>query len=421
MPISSVKQIENYKLTNSSGKKEAISSSEGLYIHFSQTKKGVAKKWRIRIGNSFISFASFPNLSLAEARALQGHAKDLLDRGTNKDLVLAALKEASVLPNPTTAEMDAILNQSTKPTTLTFGEVWEQWYKIKLNIWKGKEPKDQKSIFRDYMGTLADRPINEITKPELHKLLLPVFQTKWHRAKRLRLAIKGVFDYAVDYLNAVENSPVPGHDLYKAMKPKSKPHGTCELEQLPNIVKTCFTGQHPMVNKLCLLLTLVTAHRFNVMRWGMWEHYDENTNAWTIPEKLRDSNEVGTKSSRSFKQWCPPLLMQRIKELNPDSPYFFPWPGSVNPVISENSVTNMLKDFYPGLTIHGVARNSAMVFGMTQGYESWVCHSFLDHAPSANHPLDPSYARDPNMYWDKRKELAQEYWPFIISKLDGWS
>ena len=257
-----------------------VSDGQGLSLQVETTGK---KKWRFRYRyggkEKMIGLGSYPQTSLAEARAKRLEAASCLDRGENpSDMRRAAKREVAL----------AGAN--------TFGVIAAEYLdkRIAEDI-AVRTIKKQKTLLTALLPDLANRPVAEITPPELLEVLRRAERRGKHTLANEARALAGrIFRYAIATQRADRDIAA---DLQGALLvPKRGGHSAItEPKALGKLLET-IEGYHgdPLVKNGLLLL----AHTFvrpGELREALWKEVDFDKSLWRIPAertKLRRDHLV---------------------------------------------------------------------------------------------------------------------------------
>ena len=133
----------------------------GLYLI---VKKNGTKAWRYnyRFFNKqkTMSYGTYPNLSVKEARRLHREAKELLEKHVDPSEIKKQKK-----------------NQRFQNVENSFGAVAERWAEEKINVWAEGTAKRQLAILnKDVLPYLESRPISEVETHELASCLRRIME-----------------------------------------------------------------------------------------------------------------------------------------------------------------------------------------------------------------------------------------------------
>jgi hypothetical protein len=160
-----------------------LADGHGLYLEISP--KG-SKYWRMKyyfLGKEKrAAFGVYPEVSLAEARQKQTHAKKLLESGID----------------PVQAKADKKLADTVKHLN-NFEAVARDWHSKNKEMWVQRHSENVMArLEKDTFPMIGHRPIADITTPELKTVLDKIEERKaYDIAKRTRQVCDQIFRYAI--------------------------------------------------------------------------------------------------------------------------------------------------------------------------------------------------------------------------------
>ena len=138
------------------GNKKRHTDRDGLVLELRSTQKKLNKvfifrfQWNKR--PQTITIGNYPSVTLSEARTITLGYRDLVNQGTD----------------PRKKNSDA------EQTTITFEFVADQWFQKQQGSWKEfARNRHLKSLKRNILPLIGDKPIDEITKADLLNTIKP--------------------------------------------------------------------------------------------------------------------------------------------------------------------------------------------------------------------------------------------------------
>ncbi|HEU4856918.1 MAG TPA: integrase arm-type DNA-binding domain-containing protein, partial [Rhodanobacteraceae bacterium] len=200
------------------GKPYKLADGMGLALLVEPTG---AKLWRFRFRyggkESMISFGAWPEVSIAEARAKRDDARAKLREGVN----------------PAAAKRQARIEREVASGN-TFRAVAKDWIDANKNQWIESHTKRiQRSLERDILPALGDRPVADITAAEVLAVVRKIEKRDaLDQAKRALQRMTSIFALGVSSLRCPVN---PARELGGALKkaPKVKHRASLTLDALP--------------------------------------------------------------------------------------------------------------------------------------------------------------------------------------------
>ena len=228
---------------------------------------GVSKHWvqRIRIKGreTNLGLGSWPAVSLAAARAL-------------------ALENVRVVA----AGGDPRLHEQVP----TLREMAERVIEERRHAWTDTEKREHRRSEHQWrrsleihVGPLMDRPVDEITTPELARALKKVWAERPETGRRVRGRIKTIMDKATTEGYRPDNpTPEPAGLARQPSAPQrhipSVPHA-----ELGAVIAAVHASQAWPATKLALEFLVLTATRAAEVRGAVWGEMDTQEAVWTIP------------------------------------------------------------------------------------------------------------------------------------------
>lgn len=338
-----------------------------------------------------LSLGKYPALSLADARKLGSHARELLAKGidpkTHKDKQVQAEKKA-------------IEN--------TFIKYAEAWKKLKETSWK--EPtirRAYQSLSKHVIPSLKDYPIDQIKPIHIKNIMQPVVaEGKHETVKRLCNFINGIMQLAV-VDGSIEFNPLK--DVTKLFPvPERKHFKTLKPAQLPDLMLGMANASITSRTRCMFLLQLHCATRAVETATAQWSEIDLEKKTWTIPADKMKSN----------REHRIPLTSQTVdlfEYLHPVSghrEYVFPSVKNPQSHANRESVNTAIKrNGFKGLLVGHGLRSLFSTTCNEQGFDYDVVEAALAH-------LDPNVTRrsyNRSDYFEKRRVLMQ-WWSDHIQK-----
>ena len=247
--------------------------SHGLYLRVWIRANGrVGKAWaqRIRINGrvTCLGLGAFPIVTLAEAR----------EKALENRRATAQGQDPRRGPAP------------------TFRELAERVIALHAKSWKkgSQLPRDWRSSFQRYADPINNRPVDEITRADVLRILTPIWHTRPAAAKTVLQRIGTVLRYAVGQelveYNAAEASAIRAA-LPKAngtlRHHKALPHG--EVAAALRKVRCC---PAPPEVQLAIEFVALTTCRVSEVLGARWAEIDLEGATWTIlAERMKAKRE----------------------------------------------------------------------------------------------------------------------------------
>ena len=342
-------------------------------------------KYRFDTKEKRLSFGSYPEVSLVEARAKREAARKMLAEGNDPGAAKRALKTAKAVE----AEN-------------TFEAVARDWHARFRSQWsEAHAERILKRLELDVFPWLGERPVGEIRAPELLTVLRRVETRSPETAFRVKTACGQVFRYAIAEGRA-DRDPVS--DLRGALPPvKSRnfaaPTDPKEVAPLLRAID-CFKGSY--VVKCALQLAPILFVRPGELRHAEWSEIDLEAAEWNIP---------GAKMKMGVPHLVPlprqaVEILKGLKELTGHGKYLFPCNRSSLRCMSDNAVNAALRRLgfeKTEITGHGFRAMARTILDEVLQ----VRPDFIEHqlAHAVRDPLGRAYNRTSHL--GERRKMMQ--------------
>lgn len=325
-------------------KQRKLSDGGGLYL---LVLPSGGKSWRLgyRFGGKqkALALGQYPAISLADARTKRDNAKRMLAAGADPSML---------------AKSD------------TFESFARRWHDNEKGGWiEAHASRVWSRIERDVLPALGQRPLGDITAPDILNVLRKVEERgALDISKRLRQSIGSVFQFAIAEGKAKSN---PAADIAKALKPKPKVKHFAALKTsgIPKLVADINAYHGEAQTRLSLLLTLHCMVRTNETRFAHWSEFEDldGEALWRIPpERMKMGREHLVPLSPQVVE-----LLREVRSLNPAGHLF---PGRKVGVQSQNAMIFSLyrMGYAARLTVHGFRSMASTVLNESGFNREWV-------------------------------------------------
>ena len=378
-----------------------LSDGNGLSI---EIKPNGSKIWRFRYFRPLtkkantLSFGSYPEVSLKQARKMTQNARTLLSQ--DKD--------------PAKIKNDAI----------TFNDVVKSFLERKIKEWSEKHYKTTKNRIDNYLHSLKDKDITKITKQDIIDVLKKIQITKLPNdtknsdkvdiTKKIFYVLRQIFDEAThnDYIS---NNIARTIDISKIIPKKNKvEHFKAELDikQLQTIYK--LINEYSInTTRLALQFLILTALRPGNIRNLKWQYIDFDKQVIIYPPEATKSKEV-------FRLPLTDTLidiLEKMQEVTGNKEFVFCSSIAPSKQMSENTLNYALKRMDLDITAHGFRSSFS-----TTCYEHQRQHQFsfevietqLMH--KVGNQVVRAYMRSD--FLEERKKLLQWYENVLNANID---
>jgi integrase len=368
-----------------------VSDSGGLHILVTPAGGKLWKcSYRFAGRQKTLSFGAYPETSLAEARSYREAAKAQLRQGIDPGAVVQAEKQAVIAA-----------------TENIFSAVAEEWKQRKLV----KEKKSAATLVRtDWVlrilnEDIGDRPINEVTAPELLKVLRKVeAQGKHEAVARLRSAASRIFRYGIATGKCERDvaADLRGATTSAVSTPRAAITDPAGIGELMRKIDTLDGGKHPKLMRLALRLLAYTFVRPGELRLAEWSEIDGNV--WDIPAprmKMRLPHRVPL--SRQAL-----AVLDEVRAITGAGKYVFPSTMKPKQPLHKNSFNDALRRLgytHDDMVSHGFRALASTTLNEMNRWPVDVIERQLAH--QERNKVRRVYNRA--THWSERVELMQAW------------
>lgn len=442
-----------------------IADSNGLYLYVS-TKGARSFRMNYAFGvnaagkpaQKTLTFGTYPDIGLADARAARDQAKGLLRQGRDPAVERRVAATAQAAEDRNTFELIAErwFERNSGWSLLKLrayaaehGGKWShrtaRHWTTRPGLWSPVHSADVlTSLQNDVFPKIGDLPIRAIKAPKLLDVLTAVENRgAIETAHRLRQRISGVFVFGIA---AGVCDADPAASLGRAMqkKPASKPQPSIvdgitdqgeRLRVIRKMLADCDAERCRATTKLGLRLLALTAVRPNEIQnatWAEFEGIDFDSDAsapdalWRIPaERMKgDAGRKGEVGGEHLVPLAPQAVdvLRVLHRLTGDLPFLFPSERNLHKPISENTLRALLirGGYYQRHVPHGfrAAFSTYMndrPLGERKDGDRGVIDLMLAHVPAGTSGSEGAYNRA--AYMPRRRELAGEWADLIAAEL----
>lgn len=331
-----------------------------------------------------LSFGSFPEVSLAEAREKRKAARELLA----KDIDPKEHRDEQIrlydIAHNNTLEYIAAKWLEVKKTTVSPGHAIDTWRSLELHIFP----------------SLGKVPIHKITAVKTIEILEPIVaKGSLETVKRLCQRLNEIMIYAVNS-GVIINNPLAG--IRNAFQQPKKQHlPTLKPSELPTLMATLSQASIKITTRCLIEWQLHTMVRPSEAAGTTWEEIDFDNNLWNIPAERMKKKKGHTVplTPQSF------VLLEIMKPISSMSKFVFPSDRNPRKHTHEQTANTALKrmGFDKKLVAHGM-RSIASTALNEQGFdgdviEAALAHVGKDEVRNAYNRADYLERRKPIMTW----------------------
>lgn len=374
------------------GKPLRLSDEKGMYL---EVMPNGAKYWRMKYRfngkEKRLAFGVFPEVGLADAREKRDEARRLLSEGIDPGELRKVTKATSKL----SAEN-------------SFEAVAREWFAKYLPTWsEGHATRIIRRLERDIFPWLGNRPIAEITAPELLASLQRIEKRDAiETAHRAMQNCGQVFRYAVATGRAERN---PAADLVGAIAPAVKTSfpTITDPSKIAELLRAIDGYKGSFITQCALKLAPLVFVRPGELRKAEWSEFDLEHQLWTIPAermKMREKHFV------PLSQQAVAILIE-LQALTGSRQYVFPGARTNGRPMSDNTVNAALRRLgysKEDMTGHGF-RHMASTLLNEQGWNRDAIERQMAHAERNSIRATYNYAE----YLPERTKMMQSWADYL--------
>ena len=386
------------KQAKESDKEYTPSDGDGLQLRI---KTNGTKLWILKYTHPItkkrtnISFGSYPDVSLAEARKRRADAKKLIahniDPKQHKDEQL--LMERAELEN-------------------TFGKLADKWLELKKESVKPETAeKSYRALEKHILPKLANVPIQDIKPKLVLDILAPVkAQGTLETVKRLCRIINEVMRLAVASGHIEVNYLADITKLFPA--PKRKHMATIRPERLPELMQAIANANITLSTRCLLEWQLHTMTRPIESATARWQDIDFENRIWIVPEERMKMKRPHTIPLTEQTL----ALLEIMKPISSHREYIFPSNKNPKSHVNSQSANMALKrmGFDGELVSHGLRALASTTLN-EQGFNPDVIEAALAHVD--RNDVRKAYNRAE--YLEQRRKLMCWWSEHITAAAEG--
>jgi integrase len=386
---------------NPAGKKNKLFDGQGLFLLALPTG---TKSWRWKYRYNGVErqmvLGTFPELSLADARALRGRHAEVLKGGRDPQAAKA-------------------VTAMTAPGGQTFEAVARDWYQRKGATWR--QGRFAAELLRRLevrvFPKIGATNIAAVQPQEILALCRAVeAEDKVHTAWKLFRALREIFSYAMAAQHCISNPAAAIEAALHAVPATTPRRAVTTLPEVCALLRATEAADSKALFKMALRFLALTAARPGMVLGATWdeiEGLDSNCPVWRVPAcrmKMR-------------QEWVCPLVGPALDILRAVKPlatgrYIFPdWHrGGDDKPISEYSFNHLLKraGWLDRHSAHGFRAAFRSIMGGRRDQlviDEEALEAQLAHGKKGKVQV----AYDRNTHMERRTELCAEWAQMILS------
>lgn len=402
MPLTD-KKLQALKRTPESGKHV---DADGLFLKITP-QGGMYWQWRIRTPReTLVSYGTYPEVSLAEARESHRQARSLRRNGVH----------------PNEAKRVAKLSQKFSADN-SFEVVAREWFATKSPEWAPSYGgKVLARLVNDVFPAIGSTAINSLQPPAILSVLRRIeARGVIETAHRALENIGQVFRYAV-VTGRIQSDP--SRDLKGALKKPSVKHmaAITDPRALGALLRCIdgYTGTY--VVRAALQLAPMLLLRPGELRFANWSELDLDAGLWTIPPERMKRTVDGKKNGEPHLVFLPQqavAVLRELHQLTGPAGLVFRGERDHERAMSENTINGALRRMgystSSEMTGHGFRATARTILDEVLGWKKDVIEAQLAH--SVSDQLGRAYNR--TEFKEQRKKMLQAWADYLDSLRGG--
>lgn len=381
------------KAAASKEKTYKLSDGGGMFL---DVRPNGSKYWRLKYRlhgkEKLLALGVYPDVTLAEARALREEAKKKIKIGIDPSLHKQEQKIRAKENSGNTFKILAL-----------------EWLEKRKG---GITPKHAKTTLgrleKDVFPFIGNYPMTDISPPLLLEVIRKVETRGAHDiAQRNLQTCSQIFRYAIQTGRAERD---PAADLRGALKHYTKNHyASIKPNELPDLLKAIEKNEPRLFPQTIIAtkLLLLTFVRTSELIQAKWNEFDLENGEWVIPaERMKMRKEHKVPLSRQAIE-----LLQEVKKWNGHRDWLFPNQVRPNKPMSNNTILGVFRRLgYKGrMTGHGCRALAMTAIKEKLGYRHEIVDRQLAHERRSK--VDKAYDR--TEFLEERTKMMQDWADYL--------
>lgn len=395
-----VKPLTAVEIKQAKPKDKLYILNDGQGLYFRVHPNGI-KRWHFNYcrpltkKRNMMSLGSYPEVSLADARAKREEALKLLDR----DIDPQAHKRN--LQGKAKAELEN-----------TFGKIAKDWFELKKSkVSPSHAQKSYRSIEKDILPYYGETPLNKIKATEIIETLKAIeAKGNLETVKRLCRRMNEIMSLAINSGLIASNPLANISNVFSSPQKQHQP--TIQPSELPQLLKDIANASIKRVTRCLIEWQLHTMVRPSEAAGARWAEINLDSKIWTIP---------ASRMKRKIEHHVPLTdhtiaLLEHIKPISGHLEYIFPADRDplkhANPSTANMALKRMGYD--KKLVAHGLRALASTILNENEFNP--------DHIEAALAHMDKNQIRkayNRSNYLEARRELMNWWSNFIHSSSKG--
>ncbi|MCS3902789.1 integrase [Methylohalomonas lacus] len=373
-----------------------LSDGGGLYL---LVHANGSKYWRLKYRfhgkEKTLALGVYPDVSLATAREGREEAKKLLKNGQD--------------PSQLKKQARRTQHENSKNT---LEAVARQWLDVQRGQWtEGHLERVRESLEKDIFPDLGERPLTDITPPELLMALRKIEKRgALETAQRVMQRTSAIFRYGIASGLCTQNPASELRGTIKTKKATNMP--AMSAADLPDFLRKLDAYEGRPETKYGLQLIVLTFVRPGELRAAEWSEFNLKDAEWRIPAER----------TKMKTEHIVPLSVQAMEVIEAMEPLTgrkrFVFPNQSRPKLpmSENTLTYALyrMGYHSRATAHGFRATASTILN-EQGWPPDVIERQLAHAE--RNKVRAAYNRA--QYLAERRKMMQAWADYLDAIKQG--
>ena len=388
--------------TKHSGKPAGDKHTDGAGMYLLVTAAG--KYWRMNYRfaekRKTLAMGTYPEVSLAKARARRDKARELLAEGIDPSAAKRVEKAAKLAAGENTFKVIAL-----------------EWHSTKKGGWSSSHTETtMERMEKNLFPWLGSRVITEIEAPEILTTLRRIeARGAIDTTHRVKAIANSVFRYAIATGRAIRN---PAADVGVALKTTVKGHHAAIVEpkRFAQMMRDIYAYSGSNITRAAVQIHALTFPRPNELRGMEWSEVDLENGVWTVPSaKMKGVLERKANGDAH----TVPLSKQAVavlRDLHPLTGHgekVFPSERGQGRSISENTARQALRSMgYTDHVPHGFRASARTMLREALHWDKDVIERQLSHG--SDEELGGAYDR--TQFLADRAKMMQQ-WGDYLDKL----
>jgi integrase len=349
------------------------SDEQGLYLKVTD-KGGFYWQWRIRSPKeTIVSYGTFPEVGLAEARERHRQAKE--QRRNGLDPVLEKRKSKLALTLRVSKEN-------------TFEAVAREWHGVRKSDWAAAHAqKVLRRLEMDVFPRIGRLPVGDITPLMMLDLARKIEARGVYETAGRALGTCGqIFRYGI-VTQRCQSDPTAGlYDALKTPPPVQHMPAITDPSKLGELLRACDGYAGSYVVRAALALAPMLLLRPNELRFGDWSEIDLDAALWTIPPARMKRSREGKANGEPHLVPLPRqavTLLRGLADVTGPTGYVFRGERLHDRAMSENTINAALRrlgyDTTTDQTGHGFRATARTLMDEVLGFDEKIIEAQLAH------------------------------------------